>query len=197
MRGVKRKSILACLAILVLSSCFPDNEQSSESSYLSLTSAPSFSDSSASEGVSSSGSRFSSEDISSSLKDSSKGSASSSRSEPVTSSSPLTASSVESSLDDHDYCSVSLYQSNIKSDNTHTPGDVRFDKTIRVRVGEPLYSDSDGRHDFYSSLSPIITEHGDGAYEIAFLFVDEGCTEYYRYGTPILADSSFYYYCRG
>ena len=65
-----------------------------------------------------------------------------------------------------------------------------------VEYGQPLYSTVDERHAFEGRLRIDYLPHG-GTWFTHYLFCDPECTVYYRSGTPIFTDSSFYYYCEG
>ena len=190
---MKRHSILVLFATFALCSCVPgDKTDSSFASSQSQSTLPMSSVATTSEH--SSESRFSSM-ASFSSEQSSSGAR---RSSSVTSSSPLSSSSSSSpdSLDDNDYCSVSIYQSYPEYNLGHMKGEIRFDKTIKVVCGQPLYSTGDEVLDFEGRLDEVYHPRG-GTWFTHYLFCDPECTTYYLSGTPILEDSSFYYYCTG
>ena len=200
---MKRAVALSLLFVLGLASCDPIVGQSSSSSAPYSSEEPSFSSPTASEGSSLSDGRSSSESATISQHSSFWTSLSSSRSEkesqPSSQATPSSVSSADSSsdsLDDNEYCSVSIYQSYPEYNLGHMKGEIRFDKTIKVECGQPLYSTREEVLAFEGRLDIDYYPHG-GAWFTHYLFVDPECTIYYVRGTPILEDSSFYYYCEG
>lgn len=200
---MKRMPLLSLLFVLGLASCDPVVGQSSSSSAPFSLEESSFGSPAASEDTSLSDGHSSLESMSVSQTSSNWPHLSSSRSEKESQSfsqaAPSSVSSTDSSsdsLDDNEYCSVSLYQSYPEYNLGHMKGEIRFDKTIKVECGQPLYSTVDERHAFEGRLDEDYYPHG-GTWFTHYLFVDPECTTYYLSGTPILEDSSFYYYCEG
>ena len=102
-----------------------------------------------------------------------------------------------SSSDDKTYFTVSIYQSYLPyADLLYRTG-VRFDKSIKVEAGKPLYSTTEEGREFYRTyIDPVYSARG-GAYFVHYLFYDEECTEQLGYSVPIESDSTFYYYLDG
>ena len=131
---------------------------------------------------------------------------SSERSSPETSHSSLASSSVSSrssessslnSLDPEDCFAVSIYQYYKEADYMHKQGEIRLDLVIQVEKGQPLYSTTDEHRAIKNRLSPDYFPRGDGYWYTVSFFCDQECTTFYLSGTPILSDSSLYYYCGG
>ena len=131
---------------------------------------------------------------------------SSERSSPEVSHSSLASSSVSSrssessslnSLDPEDCFAVSIYQYYKEADYMHKQGEIRLDLVIQVEKGQPLYSTTDEHRAIKNRLSPDYFPRGDGYWYTVSFFCDQECTTFYLSGTPILSDSSLYYYCGG
>lgn len=200
---MKRAAALSLLFVFVLASCDPSIGESSSFSDHSSLQESSFSGSSVSESTSLSDVSSSLESMTASQNSSNWVSLSSSLAEKESMASsqakPSIASSTDSSSDsfgDNDYCSVSIYQYYPEYNFGHSKGEIRFDMTIMVEYGQPLYSTVEEVDNFEGRLRIDYLPHG-GTWFTHYLFCDPDCTIYYRWGTPILTDSSFYYYCEG
>lgn len=105
-------------------------------------------------------------------------------------------SSFESSSDNKVYYLVSIYQSYpIRPDAFGRTG-VRFDMSFNVEEGSPLYTNDEEMYALTDRFTPVFEPYGE-AFSLVPLFYDEECTVFYVAGTPILSDSTFYYYMAG
>lgn len=124
----------------------------------------------------------------------------------ASSESTSTESSLDSSLseessisfsDDKTYFTVSIYQSYVGRPDALGRTGIRFDTSVKVEAGKPLYSNGEEGQQFYHTyLNPVYDAHGGAIFE-GYLFYDEECTEWLGYGVPIESDSTFYYYLKG
>lgn len=102
-----------------------------------------------------------------------------------------------SSSDDKVYYTVSIYQSYLPYADLYYRTGTRFDTSIKVEAGKPLYTTTEEGREFYrTNMHPVYDARG-GAYFVAYLFYDEECTEQLGFGVPIESDSTFYYYLYG
>ncbi len=101
----------------------------------------------------------------------------------------------ESSSDDKVYYTVSIYQSYPNGPDALGRKDTRLDKKLKIKSGDPLYTDTVGMRALKDSLNPQYTPLG-GYYYLSLLYRDEECTLRYKC-EPIDSDSAFYYYMGG
>ncbi len=121
----------------------------------------------------------------------------SSESSQSESSSIVSSSEESSSSDDKVYYTVSIYQSYLPYADALNRTGTRFDTSIKVEAGKPLYSNGEEGQQFYHTyLNPVYDARGGAIFE-GYLFHDEECTEWLGYGVPIESDSTFYYYLKG
>ena len=121
----------------------------------------------------------------------------SSESSQSESSSIVSSSEESSSSDDKVYYTVSIYQSYLPYADLYYRTGTRFDTSIKVEAGKPLYTTTEEGREFYrTNMHPVYDARG-GAYFVAYLFYDEECTEHLGFGVPIESDSTFYYYLDG
>lgn len=120
----------------------------------------------------------------------------SSESSQSESSSIVSSSEESSSSDDKVYYTVSIYQSYLPYADLYYRTGTRFDTSIKVEAGKPLYTTTEECQEFYHNLHPVYDARG-GAYFVHYLFYDEECTEQLGFGVPIESDSTFYYYLDG
>ena len=167
MRKQKKLVYIAFTAIILTSCSFP--EQGSESC------------SSASESLILSSASESSEPSSS---DSSSATLPSSKERP-----PFKISS------NSGYYTVSIYQCYLLP-GKDTYGNPRFDFSVTVEAGQPLYSTPDELNDLLSECNEIYNPNG-GMYQIWGLYSDEACKHFISYSNyPINRDMNAYYYCK-
>lgn len=113
-------------------------------------------------------------------------------------SSSIISSLEESSfLDDKVYYTVSIYQSYMPYADALNRTGTRFDTSIKVEAGKPLYTTTEEGREFYRTYMHPVYDARGGAYFVAYLFYDEECTEQLGFGVPIESDSTFYYYLHG
>ena len=121
----------------------------------------------------------------------------SSESSQSESSSIVSSSEESSSSDDKTYFTVSIYQSYVGRPDALGRTGIRFDTSVKVEAGKPLYNNGEEGQQFYHAyLNPVYDAHGGAIFE-GYLFYDEECTEWLGYGVPIESDSTFYYYLKG
>ena len=121
----------------------------------------------------------------------------SSESSQSESSSIVSSSEESSSSDDKVYYTVSIYQSYLPYADLYYRTGTRFDTSIKVEAGKPLYTTTEEGREFYrTNMHPVYDARG-GAYFVAYLFYDEECTKQLGFGVPIESDSTFYYYLHG
>ncbi len=105
--------------------------------------------------------------------------------------------SSESSSDGKVYYTVSIYQSYVRRPDAMGRTGIRFDNSVQIESGLPLYRTTEEGRDFYHQyMHPLYRSYGD-AYNIFYLFHDQECRDLYEYGSPILSDMTFYYYGDG
>ena len=122
---------------------------------------------------------------------------SSATTEAYSTSEPLSSeSSLESSSDDKVYHMVSIYQSYPRNPDSAGNIKVRFEMSLQVEDGKPLYSNDKEMYALTDQFKPDFIPH-TGAYSLIPLFYDVECTTFYIHGTPITSDSTFYYYMAG
>lgn len=122
---------------------------------------------------------------------------SSATTEAYSTSEPLSPeSSLESSSDDKVYHLVSIYQSYPRNPDSAGNIKVRFEMSLQVEDGKPLYSNDKEMYALTDQFKPDFIPH-TGAYSLIPLFYDVECTTFYIHGTPITSDSTFYYYMAG
>lgn len=95
-----------------------------------------------------------------------------------------------------DYYTVSIYQVYWVS-SKETYANPRFDFSVTVEAGQPLYSTTDERHALLNQCNVVYNPSG-GAYSVNGFYSDEACKHiingsYY----PINHDMNAYYYCQG
>ena len=171
MRKQKKLVYIAFTAIVLASCSF--NEEGSESSS-SVSESPTLS--------SASSETASSESTSS---DSSLATQSSSKERP-----PFKISSQS------DYYTVSIYQVYWVS-SKETYANPRFDFSVTVEAGQPLYSTVDERHALVGQCNEVYNPSG-GAYFVDGFYSDEACKHFINYEYyPINRDMNAYYFCTG
>lgn len=95
-----------------------------------------------------------------------------------------------------DYYTVSIYQVYWVS-SKETYANPRFDFSVTVETGQPLYSNPDELNDLLSECNEIYNPNG-GMYQIWGLYSDEACKHFISYSNyPINRDMNAYYYCQG
>ena len=105
--------------------------------------------------------------------------------------------SSESSSDGKVYYTVSIYQSYVRRPDAMGRTGIRFDNSVQIESGLPLYRTTEEGRDFYHKyMHPLYRSYGE-AYNIFYLFHDQECRDLYEYGSPILSDMTFYYYGDG
>lgn len=95
-----------------------------------------------------------------------------------------------------DYYTVSIYQVYWVS-SKETYANPRFDFSVTVEAGHPLYSTVDEHHALLNQCNVVYNPSG-GAYSVNGFYSDEACKHiingsYY----PINHDMNAYYYCQG
>ena len=95
-----------------------------------------------------------------------------------------------------DYYTVSIYQVYWVS-SKETYANPRFDFSVTVEAGQPLYSTTDEHHALLNQCNVVYNPSG-GAYSVNGFYSDEACKHiingsYY----PINHDMNAYYYCQG
>jgi hypothetical protein len=114
----------------------------------------------------------------------------------TTASQSSSESSLESSSDDKIYHLVSIYQSYPRNPDSAGDIKVRFEMSLQIEDGKPLYSNDKEMYALTDQFKPDFIPH-TGAYSLIPLFYDVECTTFYIHGTPITSDSTFYYYMAG
>ena len=112
-------------------------------------------------------------------------------------SSIVSSSKESSSSDDKVYYTVSIYQSYLPYADLYYRTGTRFDTSIKVEAGKPLYTTTEEGLEFYRTYMHPVYDARGGAYFVHYLFYDEECTEHLGFGVPIESDSTFYYYLDG
>ena len=121
----------------------------------------------------------------------------SSESSQSESSSIVSSSEESSSSDDKVYYTVSIYQSYLPYADLYYRTGTRFDTSIKVEAGKPLYTTTEEGREFYRTYMHPVYDARGGAYFVAYFFYDEEYTEQLGFGVPIESDSTFYYYLHG
>lgn len=100
-----------------------------------------------------------------------------------------------SSSDNRVYYTVSIYQS-YYIDETMTFGNPRYDTSVKVEAGKPLFETSDEARALRSKCHEVYTPSG-GTWFIDGFFIDETCTQYITSYMLVESDMNAYYYCHG
>ena len=95
-----------------------------------------------------------------------------------------------------DYYTVSIYQVYWVS-SKETYANPRFDFSMTVEAGQPLYSTTDEYHALLERCDVIYNPNG-GAYFVNGFYSDEACTRFINGSYyPINRDMNAYYFCTG
>ena len=94
------------------------------------------------------------------------------------------------------YYTVSIYQSYLIRDKG-VYGNPRFDFSVRIEAGKPLYATHDELHDLIRECTPNYRSNGDGAYFIDAFYSDEGCKRFINVQAPVISNTKAYYFCTG
>ncbi len=95
-----------------------------------------------------------------------------------------------------DHYTVSIYQVYWVS-SKETYANPRFDFSVTVEAGQPLYSTVDERHALLNQCDVVYNPNG-GAYFVDGFYSDESCKHFINYSYyPINRNMNAYYFCTG